>query len=411
MSAPSGRAGAEGIRARAAPDRPTVEPPPSLAPPRGSCRRPFGRRRGGRTRQRRVDEPAASACEAAERMGGGPQPTQRVGDRVTGEAGRTVVRVPRDEPGACSHVVPEAHSVRCPAVGGDRRPHLVARRGEYVVDGDTHLIEGTGPRRGDHDIGGREQAEEPRASRGGPQLERHALLVLVQQVVEVGVPRARSVRAGGVLDLDHPRAGEPEQMGAERARPQRRQVDHEGGGQGTVAGTWRAGDRHRSRRRGHRARRRRRAARRGPAGRARRDGRPGARGSTMRRRGRSDRGRSDGRPRTRAGRGAARRPRGAPGCRPPNRRADGAGGSGRYRRSARVGAAGRSRPAPRAARRPVRRAQPARRAPARRRHTGASGGPSASPVRSMAPHETQVAAVLGEPRLTAGLYRWAGEGL
>ena len=104
--------------------------------------------------------------------------------------------VPGHQTGSRRDVVAVAHSIRRPAVRGDGGPDLVARGREHLVDRDPELLEGPGPGRGDHDVGGVEQVLEPRSSRGRAKIERHARLVRVEQVVEGGGP-VSGLRRGG----------------------------------------------------------------------------------------------------------------------------------------------------------------------------------------------------------------------
>src|SRR5690242_19708629 len=59
------------------------------------------------------------------------------------------------------------------------------------------------------------------------EVDHDTLLPRVQPVVEPGFATTGPVRSSGALDLDDPRAGTAEELRAERARPERGQVDHQ----------------------------------------------------------------------------------------------------------------------------------------------------------------------------------------
>ena len=103
-----------------------------------------GDRRGG-TGERCVDEPPSTHRPGVEHGAGGERAAERVGHRVGGEAGLTVLGVPRHEPARDGGIVPEADPVRRPPVAGDRHPHPVARPGEEGVGIEAEAVDGAAP--------------------------------------------------------------------------------------------------------------------------------------------------------------------------------------------------------------------------------------------------------------------------
>ncbi len=172
---------------------------------------------------------AAAADHARERRHRRVQPGHRVGDRV-GEEHRRPVRPDRDQAGGGRSVVTEGHPLAPragPAVSGDAHPRQRRVPGEQLGRVDTEL--GQRPRSGrlDHHVGPADQPDERRPAVGRVQVQRDAVVAGVQQVEEHRRPGPRPVRTPGALDLHDAGPGEPQQVRAQGAGPQRRQVDDE----------------------------------------------------------------------------------------------------------------------------------------------------------------------------------------
>ncbi len=172
---------------------------------------------------------AAAADHARERRDRRVQAGHRVCDGV-GEEHRRPVRPDRDQAGGGRGVVTEGHPLAPragPAVSGDAHPGQRRMPGEQLGRVDTEL--GQRPRSGrlDHHVGPADQPDEGRPALGRVQVQRDAVVAGMQQVEEHLRPGPRPVRTPDALDLHDAGPGEPQQMRAQGAGPQRRQVDDE----------------------------------------------------------------------------------------------------------------------------------------------------------------------------------------
>ena len=95
----------------------------------------------------------------------------------------------------------------------------------------SELGQRSGPARLDHDVGTSEQVVQDPDAIAVPKIERHGLLAPVQQVEELGWAPARAIGSLRRLDLDDRGADAGEEVAAQWARPQRREVDDDLAGQ------------------------------------------------------------------------------------------------------------------------------------------------------------------------------------
>ena len=129
---------------------------------------------------------------------------------------------------AHGRVVAEADTLRRGTrapVAGDRHP-VDTGRGERLRH-DTELVHDPRPGPLDHEIRSGQQAAEKPPVVTIPEVDRDALLAVVQQIEERRRPVAGAVFATPSLDLDDPRACVGEQRRGERPRPQRAEVHDE----------------------------------------------------------------------------------------------------------------------------------------------------------------------------------------
>ena len=258
VSAPGARARVHARRARGAATRTS---PPSGDHARG-VRGAFdlelaGRRERERVRghaaQRYVEQRAAARAPAAPRRERGVQSRERIRDRIRAEQ-RPVgvgdrVRGARGHRGVVAERDAAGRGVGA-AVARDAEPDAPRALRHERLGVDPELRERARPRALDHDVRGREQrAEQRRVARVG-EVEHDTALARVQQsrrsartdglrsptrwsslACRLAARNLRSLRETCVeppraLDLDHVRARVREQLGAQRARPERGEVEH-----------------------------------------------------------------------------------------------------------------------------------------------------------------------------------------
>ena len=180
--------------------------------------------RHGHVVHRDVEKLAARAEQRGGDRGGGVRAGQRVGDRVADRV-RDVVAV-GDQPGRGGHVVAVAGPLRVlagPAVPGQAGPDGPGRH--VLLRVEAQLPQGPGPGRFEDHVGPGEQAAQGREVVRRAEVERHREVPGVQQVEERRGARPGPVRPGPALHLHHRRAGQAEQVRAQRPGPQRGQVD------------------------------------------------------------------------------------------------------------------------------------------------------------------------------------------
>ena len=176
-----------------------------------------------------VEEPAAACAERVDAGARRRQTGERVGDGVTAEK-RTIV-CPRDETAGGGSVVAERDAVGAlavAAVAGDRDPDLRAVVGGDDVAGvQAELCQGAGAAGLDHDVGCVHECSEDPDALTALQVEGDGSLLPVEKVEELAGAAACSVGSLRRLDLHHGGTGAGEEIAAQRARPEGRQVDHD----------------------------------------------------------------------------------------------------------------------------------------------------------------------------------------
>ena len=124
---------------------------------------------------------------------------------------------------------PVGRVARAP-VAGDGDPDPGAAGAHQVGTVHPELRQRTRPARLDHHVGPSHQVVQDPDAVVALQVERDGSLAPVQQVEELAGPRRGTVGPLRRLDLDHRRAGAGQEVTAQRARPERREVDDDHSG-------------------------------------------------------------------------------------------------------------------------------------------------------------------------------------
>ena len=175
--------------------------------------------------QRHVDKVPPTQAIGGQRRHGRVETRQRVRDGVATEAGRARRTRRGTESGGRRRVVAKGHPLGArlrAAVSAETDPGEPRPLADSGLGIDSELAQRPRTRALDHHVRAGEQVPELAG------LQHGAFLVPVQQGEEVRVAAPRPVRTRRALDLQHPRAGEPEQMRAQRPGPERGKIDHEG---------------------------------------------------------------------------------------------------------------------------------------------------------------------------------------
>ena len=190
----------------------------------------------GRTGQSRADvghgdveEPAPPALQRPEAGVGGRQAGERVGDGIAAE--QWIPASPDDETAGGARIVaernPVGRSTGAP-VAGDGDPHPGASVPYDVLGLESQLPQGPRTAGFDHDVGPPDQPVQRPDPLRAPQVERDRTFATVQagRRSPCAPRRAPSGRCGR-LDLHDVCARLGQEVAAERAGPQRREVEHQ----------------------------------------------------------------------------------------------------------------------------------------------------------------------------------------